>query len=236
MATEAPPSHQSETLNLWSFYASSCGQRIIIYAALKGLNLNYIPVSMRNNEHKAASFLALNPSGALPVLEIVGPGTSSKVLAQSIAIMEYLEETYPSGKVLLPKDAYDRAVVRQLVGVMVCDAYPPSNSRVSKKVQAVRGSEEDQDAFVQEVNLEAFLGYEGLLERYGGEFSFGDSITLADICLIPQVDLAKTYGFDLEAHGLPRTRKVVERLMEMPEFSKSGWRYQVDTPEKFRMS
>jgi maleylacetoacetate isomerase len=223
-----------ETLTLHSYFASSCGQRILIAAALKGIALTYKPVNLGADENQSADYRSLNPSGGIPVLEVHQNNGSKFVLGQTIAILEYFEERFPKQSPLLPPstDIETRARVRQMVGIMASDAFPPSNSKVSEKVKAIRGDVEDQKNFVKEINAGAFAAYEILLERHGGKYSVGDVITLADVFLVPQADLAVRYGFDVSKY--PRTKLVYDRLMELDSFKKAHWTKQDDTPEKYR--
>ena len=115
---------------------------------------------------------------------------------------------------------------------MASDCFPPTNSFVSGKVKAIRGSNEDRDAFVQAVNYAGFEAYEKALEECGGKYSFGDEITLADVCLVAQMDVAVWYGVKFER--FPRVKAVYDRLMEVEAFKAANWKKQVDTPEKYR--
>jgi maleylacetoacetate isomerase len=224
----------TDTFTLHTFFASSCGQRILIAASLKGIPLIYKPVNMATKEHKTAEFIALNPSGGIPVLEVTKADGAKFVLSQTLAIFEYLEERFPEPRLLPAPDAVEqRACVRQLVGVMVSDTFPLSNSRIAGRVKQVRGELQDAKDFVTTVNHEGFQAYEQLITGYGGRFSFGDEVTWADVCLVAQMDLVlRNYDFKFEKY--PKVWEVYNRCMEIEAFQKAYWKRQVDTPEQYR--
>lgn len=228
---------QEETLIIHSFFSSSCGQRILIAAHLKSLHFTYNPVNLATREHETPSFKALNPSGHIPVLEIKRADGTQHLISQSLAILEYFEEQYPNTSPLLPttKEPERRAKVRELVNIMATDCFPPTNSWVSSKVQAIRDSKADKNNFVQAINKAGFAAFEKLLEGCAGKYCVGDEITLADVCLVPQVDLVHWYGIGEEELGeWPLLKAVYGRLMEVEAFRKANWKRQIDTPEKFR--
>jgi maleylacetoacetate isomerase len=160
---------------------------------------------MAKAEHSAGSFKLLNPSGALPVLVVID-SDGETVLTQSIPILEYLEETGSQDQMaLLPPAARpkDRAKVRELVGIIAADLFPPANSRVARLVRGIRDELKDQVDFVRQTMSTGFASYESMIQGCSGRYSFKDAVTMADVCLVPAVDMAQAYELDLTPY--PRT-------------------------------
>lgn len=231
----------SVTYHLYTFFASSCASRIRIAFYLKDVPLVSHYIDMQNDEHESEAYRAINPSAAIPVLVVETLNkdtneTSKFTLSQSVAILEYLEEVIPSQRPLLPplSQPVDRARVRELMYIVTSDIFPPTNSRISGRVRKIRDSVDDKNDFVMKVLSEGFSAYESLLERYskGKKYSVSDEVTLADVCLVPQVEQARFYKLDF---GIwPLLSGVIENLEKLDAFKKSGYEYQEDTPAKFR--
>jgi maleylacetoacetate isomerase len=232
-STQTPKS----TYHLYTFYASSCAARLRIAFNLK--NLDYVPhyVDMNTDDHESEAYRAINPSASIPTLRIETEGEAPFTIAQSVAILEFLEETFPSRTPLLPppSDTKARARVRELMYIVTSDIFPPTNSRIAQSVKAVRGEREDALTFVRTIMNRGFATYETYLSTYfpNGKYSAGDAITLADVCLIPQVEQARFYKIDFAQ--FPLLSGVIERLEKVEAFRKAGWRMQGDTPEKDRL-
>jgi maleylacetoacetate isomerase len=149
-SNESSPAYQ-----LYTYFRSTCAARIRIAAHLKGIPLTSTFIDLAAGEHNTEAFRSLNPSESVPVLVVRGPNGTESVLTQSIAILEYLEESLDPKEhtPLLPpiKKALDRAKVRELVGIVVIDIAPPTNGRIVKKVREIRGEIPDQMKFVHEV-------------------------------------------------------------------------------------
>jgi maleylacetoacetate isomerase len=227
------------TYHLHTFFASSCAARIRIALNLKDIPVISHYVDMEKNEHESDSYRALNPSASIPTLVVEtshGPDSESSLftLTQSVAILEYLEEAFPDQVPLLPKDAQSRARVRELMYIITSDIFPPTNSRIATRVLAIRDSNDDQTKFVKTIMNEGFAAYEQLMERYfeGNKYSAGDEVTLADVCLVPQVEQARFYGIDFAQW--PILNGVIERLESLEVFRSAGWKRQGDTPEKHK--
>jgi len=198
-----PTSPPSVTYQLYTFYASSCAARIRIAFHLKNIPLTSYYIDLGKDEHESESFRAINPSAAIPalVVETVDPSTteiSKFTLTQSVAILEYLEETHPSPHPLLPSQPLGRARVREPMYIITSDIFPPTNSRISSRVKEIRDSKEDRMVFATKVFNEGFTAYEAFLERYskGKKYSYSDEVTLADVCLVPQIEQARFYKVD----------------------------------------
>ncbi|KAF2689631.1 putative Maleylacetoacetate isomerase [Lentithecium fluviatile CBS 122367] len=228
------------TYHLYTFYASSCAARIRIAVNLKDIAIESHYVDMTTDDHESDEYRSLNPSAAIPTLVVetsqgTDTGPSKFSLTQSVAILEYLEETFPDKNPLLPKDPLERVRVRELMYILTSDIFPPTNARIAMRVRAIRDSRDDQMAFARKILIEGFTAYEKMLEKYskGKKYSAGDEVTLADVCLIPQVEQARFYG--IEFGQWPLLSDVIERLEALEAFKKAGWKRQGDTPEEHRV-
>ena len=181
-------------MKLYNFFRSGTSHRLRIALNLKGLSYDYVAVDLRKNEHQGATFKALNPQGLVPALV-----DGDHVLTQSVAIIEWLEERYPTPS-LLPTDISDRAHVRALAAIVGCDIHPVNNKRILDTLRTKFGA--DDAAINQWCGTwisDGLDAYEALLAadtRRAG-FSFGDSPTIADAYLIPQIESARRFKVDL---------------------------------------
>ena len=181
-------------MQLHNFFRSGTSHRLRIALNLKGLRYDYIAVDLRKYAHQSATFKALNPQGLVPTLV-----DGDLVLSQSVAIIEWLEERYPT-PALLPAGLNDRAHVRALAAVVGCDIHPVNNKRILDTLRASFGA--DDTAINQWCSTwigDGFDAYEALLAadtRRAG-FSFGSTATLADAYLIPQIESARRFKVDL---------------------------------------
>ena len=186
-------------MKLYGYFRSSAAYRARIALNLKGIAYQDEFMHLRNNEHNDAAFRSINPQGLLPVLE-----DGETVITQSVAIMEYLEEKYPS-PAFLPQDAVQRAYVRSIVLAIACDIHPLNNLRILRYLeynldldQARRNKWYRHWIAVEFQALEAKLA----AGRQYGKFCFGDAPTMADICLVPQVSNARRFNCDLEEYPI----------------------------------
>lgn len=181
-------------MQLYNFFRSGTSHRLRIALNLKGLRYEYVAVDLRTGEHLGAAFRTLNPQGLVPAL--VDDGL---ILTQSPAIIEWLEERYPA-PALLPPDAQDRARVRALAAIIGCDIHPINNRRILEYLRKQLGVTEDAvNAWCATWITAGFDAYEALLasDRQRGRFSFGDTPTIADVYLTPQVESARRFKADL---------------------------------------
>jgi maleylpyruvate isomerase len=176
---------------LHGFFRSSATYRVSIALRLKGLVFESVAYNLRDNEQLAPAYLALNPQGLVPALEMDGA-----VLTQSLAICEYLDEAYPT-PALLPSDPLARAKVRAAAYVIACDVHPVQNLKVLNRVRALGQGEDGVELWARATIEEGLAAYEALLPTQPHAFSFGDAPSLADICLIPQLMNARRFGVDL---------------------------------------
>ena len=200
-------------LTLHGYFRSSAAWRVRIALALKGIGAAQASHHLRKNEQLAADYLRLNPQGLVPALEVAGQG----VLTQSLAIVEWLDETQPGPK-LLPADPWGRARVRALAAIIACDVHPIQNLRVLQYLKRNLGQEQAAiDAWARhwiEGGLAAFETR--LAEQETGRFCHGDAPGLADLCLVPQLGNARRFGTDLTPY--PRVLAVEAACLALEAF------------------
>ena len=192
-------------MKLHTYYRSSASYRVRIALNLKGLEAEHLPVHLTRDggEQFLAKFRATNPAALVPVLE-----DGSERIAQSLAIIEYLDERYPESP-LLPASAADRAWVRQIALAIACDIHPLNNLPVLKYLTGPIGlSEEQKQTWIRhwiDLGLQALESRLATSPRRGA-FCFGDRPTLADCCLVPQLFNAERFGMALDAY--PTLRRI----------------------------
>ena len=197
---------------LYDYFRSSAAYRVRIALNLKGLSLaGRHAIHLRRGEQRAPDYLELNPHGLVPLL-VVG----NRRLTQSLAIIEYLEEKHPLPP-LLPPGAEDRAWVRSVALAIACDIHPLNNLRVLKYLDKPLGIEEPvRDEWYRHWVREGFDGLERQLAERAGRFCFGDTPSLADVCLVPQVANARRLAVDLAPY--PRIRAIDAACLALPAF------------------
>ena len=192
---------------LYDYWRSSAAYRVRIALNLLGLAYRSVPVDLTEGEQTQADNLARNPQGLVPTLDIDGIS-----LTQSLAILEYLDETRSAG--WLPQDPVDRATVRAMAYAVAVDIHPVCNLRVARHAASLGAATAD---WMQHFIALGLAGLEGLLQqRPDGRFCFGDSVTLADICLVPQIYNARRWGVDLTP--TKRVAAIAEALDLLPAF------------------
>ncbi|KZL64034.1 maleylacetoacetate isomerase [Colletotrichum incanum] len=213
---------------LYSYFRSSCSARLRIALNLKSIPYTTIPTNLLKDEHLSPSHRALNPSASVPLL-VHRAATDFKV-TQSVAALEYLEETHPSSTPLLPQGPQARAVVRSLVNIVACDIQPVTNMRIMRRVRALDGNAE---LWNRELMADGLAAYEAIAREWAGQYSMGDEISLADVCLLPAYWNAERFGVDL--NGYPTIGKIVENLKNHPAVVKAHYFNQPDTPDELRI-
>lgn len=197
---------------LYDYWRSSASYRVRIALNSLGIAYRTVPVNLLDGEHKAARHLRRNPQGLVPALEIDG-----LMMTQSLAIIEYLAETR-GGSGLLPEDAPGRQRVRALAYAIAMDIHPICNLGVVGHVmELTAGDDVARRAWMRKFIGEGLLAVERMLDDpRTGVFCHGDSPTMADMCLVPQVYNAERWGVDLSALG--RVRRVVDLCNERTAF------------------
>lgn len=184
-------------MKLHGYFRSSASYRVRIALNLKGLGVEHLPHHLRKGEQRAPAFLAINPQGLVPALE----DDQGAVLTQSLAIIEWLDETHPEPP-LLPKDPLRRAKVRAFAQVIACDTHPVQNLKVLARLRELGLAEEGVTAWAGWANREGLSACEKLIANEPGPFCFGERPLLADLCLVPQLANARRFG--VEVNAFPR--------------------------------
>jgi maleylacetoacetate isomerase len=178
---------------LFDYFRSSACYRVRIALNLKGVDYDTVPVNLLEGGQKAPEYRAVNPQGLIPALEMDG-----RLLTQSLAIAEYLDFTRPEPR-LVPADPFDAAHVRALALAIACDIHPLNNLRVLKYLSGPLGlPQEARDSWYGHWVGEGFAALEAMAAPRAGRFLFGDSPTLADICLVPQMFNARRFEVPLD--------------------------------------
>jgi maleylpyruvate isomerase len=204
-------------MKLYSFFRSGTSHRLRIALNLKGIATDYAAIDLRVDEQQKEAFKAINPQGMVPALD-----TGDQVLIQSPAIIEWLEEKHPT-PALLPVGADARARVRALAAIVGCDIHPINNRRILQTLRQQFGANEEAiNAWCGHWISEGFDAYEALIaaDKTRGRFSFGDTPTLADVYLVPQVESARRFNVDLTKW--PHIMAVEKACMELEAFQKAA--------------
>jgi maleylacetoacetate isomerase len=193
---------------LYDYWRSSAAYRVRIALNLLGLTYRSVPVDLIEGEQTQADNLARNPQGLVPTLDIDGLR-----LTQSLAILEYLDETRSAG--WLPTDPAARATVRAMAYAIAVDTHPVCNLRVARHAVSLGAT---MEGWMKHFIPLGLAGIEGLLQQHPREqFCHGDCVTLADLCLVPQVYNARRWGVDLQP--FPRVASITEALEALPAFA-----------------
>ncbi|OUS70744.1 maleylacetoacetate isomerase [Pseudoalteromonas sp. A601] len=207
-------------MKLYTYFRSSAAYRVRIALNLKEIEHELVAVNLLKSEQQSAEYLDKNPQGLLPALE-----TNQGVLAQSMAILEYLEETYPQTPLLFG-DAWQKAQIRNLCYAIACDIHPVDNLRVLKYLSTELGiDDEAKNAWYRYWVEVGFEKIELLLDaKY--EYCVGDKPSLADVCLVPQVFNALRFNVDMTAY--PKIAAIYERCNQLDAFINAAPQNQAD--------
>jgi len=177
---------------LYDYHRSSASYRVRIALNLKGVAYTRVPVNLLESEQRAEAYRGRNPQGFVPMLE-----AGDLCLTQSLAIIGWLEATWPEPR-LLPSDPAEAGHVRALALTIVSDIHPLNNLRVLKRLTALGLDQEQRDEWYRHWVSEGFAALEALAAPRSGRFLFGDTLTLADVCLVPQMFNARRFSVPLE--------------------------------------
>lgn len=206
---------------LHGYWRSGASWRVRIALGLKGLAYALVAHDLRNQAQHDPAYRALAPHGLVPALE-----TGDGVIIQSLAILEWLEERYPSAP-LLPADPAGRAAVRAMAGVICCDTHPLHNLRVLQALRRDLGASEAQvSAWIARWIGEGLEAFDALVARQEGAFCHGDAPGMADCCLVPQLYAARRFGVDCTPW--PRLLAIEARCLELPAFASADPALQPD--------
>lgn len=208
------------SLTLHTAARAAAPYRVRIALNLKGIDYTPAPVDLVASEQHKAPYRALNAQKLLPTLEGAGDP-----MTQSLAILEWLEETHPE-PALLPKDARERATVRAMAEIVACDIHPLNNLRVLRALEAMGVAEGARMTWAKRWINDGFTALEPMVARHGGGWAFGDAPTMADCCLIPQVANSRRFEVDLSPY--PHIVAVWERSKDHPAFHAAAYEQQPD--------
>jgi maleylpyruvate isomerase len=207
-------------MKLHGYFRSSASYRVRIALNLKGLGAEHLPHHLRKGEQREPSYLAINPQGLVPTLQDGGA-----VITQSLAIIEWLEETHPAPP-LLPGDPLRRALVRAFAQVLACDTHPVQNLKVLARLRKLGLPEEQVTGWAAWANREGLSACEALIASEPGPFCFGEAPTVADLCLVPQLANARRFGVDVAA--FPRLLKAEAAAKNLKAFADAAPEHQPD--------
>ena len=214
-------------MKLYTYFHSSASYRVRIALNWKGIAHEQAFVHLQKAEHLAPAFKEVNPAGLVPALEDGG-----RVISQSLAIIEYLDEVYPGPK-LIPADPLERAYVRAFSQIVACEIHPLNNLRTLNFIRQSYGlDQEGVNRWYRHWIAEGFAMMEGFLAKEGrsGRFCLGDQVTMADCCLVPQVFNAERYKCDLSAY--PSVMRINNACNKLEAFAAAHPWKQPDAPPR----
>jgi maleylacetoacetate isomerase len=217
-------------IKLYTYWRSSACYRVRIALNLKGLAYESIPVHLLKDggEQHKAGFQEVNPQELIPVLMHGG-----RMLRQSLAIMEYLDENFDTKRPLMPNVARDRQRARAIAQMIACDIHPLNNLRVQQYLtNEFKATDQQREAWTRHWIDEGFRALEAVLadSLATGTYCEGDSPTMADCCLVPQVYNAQRFGVDLKAY--PNIKRINDECLKLPAFTDAAPENQPDCPDK----
>lgn len=197
-------------IKLYSYWRSSTSYRVRIALALKNIHYQLHAVDLLAAEQTSSDYLSVNPSASLPALQL----RCGQVLTQSLAIIEYLDQLKPTPP-LLPAEPRLRARVQAAAQVIACDIHLVNNSKVIKYLQQLGHTGDTTRTWAQQWTMQGLQAFNALIDG-SGEFCFGDQLTLADVCLVPQMYNARRWGID--ASTMPRLAEIESRCLQQNSF------------------
>ena len=217
------------TMYLYSYFRSSCSWRVRLALNLLKIPHEVRPINLLAGEHRSASYLKVNPLGVVPSLVT----SEGDVIWQSLAIIDYIDK----GDVLLPKTALERAQCWQIVHTICSEIQPLQNLAIGKQIAEIAGGGETGEhvkmEWCKKHNLTKLKIIENELLSETSSYCVGNKVTLADICLIPQLYSADRFGINLEKE-FPKMMRIAKKLREKPEFKLAHPQSQPDCPQELR--
>lgn len=208
-------------MKLYTYYRSTAAYRVRIALNYKQIDCELFPINLLDEKQFDSDYEAVNPQMRVPTLIDEG-----SIIGQSMAILEYLEEKYPK-PALLPEDIEQRAKVRFIAQLIACDIHPLNNVGVLKYLkQTLHQEQKAVNDWYHHWLKKGFDALETLLSSNKGDFCFGESLTLADVCLIPQISNAFRFEFPMEPY--PRLMEIYQHCLTLPCFEKARPENQVD--------
>jgi len=207
-------------MKLYNYFRSSASFRVRIALALKGLPYEYVSVHLARGDHKLGAYTSISADALVPMLALEEGVDSGERLSQSMAIIEYLDESHPT-PALLPADALGRARVRALAQSVACEIHPLNNLRVLKYlVKELKVSEDAKTTWYRHWVRDGLESFERQLAQLpAATYCYGNTPTLADCCLVPQIFNGKR--FDVNFDGLPRTMAAFDACMKLEAFQQA---------------
>jgi maleylacetoacetate isomerase len=210
-------------VKLYSYFRSSAAYRLRIALNLKGLDYQYVEVNLLQGEQKSEEYLARNPQGLVPAMELPGGDT----VGQSVALLEWLEESHPQPQ-LLPADPIERARVRSVVNIIACDIHPICNIAVTNYLKERHDAQRDDIiAWYQHWMHRGFQAAEQVLSKNDSRYCFAEQPCMADVCLVPQVYNARRFNIPLQA--FPNIERVVHNCNQLAAFQDAAPEQQPDS-------
>ena len=207
-------------MTLYGYWRSTASWRVRLGLALKSVPFETVPIHLGQGGQLAGGFQAVNPQSYVPALKL-DDGT---VLTQSLAILEWLEETHPE-PALLPADPVARAKVRAFAEVIACDVHPVQNLKILKRLRTLGQDQDGINAWAAWIIEDGLAACDALIAGQKGPYCFGDKVTMADVLLVPQLSNARRFGAELR---WPRILEIEAACAELPAFKASAPEAQPD--------
>ncbi len=215
-------------LKLYNYYRSSTSFRVRIALELKKLDYEYIPVHLLKAEQNQPEYRKINPMGGVPTLE-----HNHQFIAQSDAIIEYIDEAFPQTHKLFPQDIFKKAKVREFCQIINADIHSYGNLKTLQYLEKTfAATDEVKNKWVQDFFMQGLRACEIILQKSAGQYCFGDTITAADCFLIPLIVTSKRFSVDLSEFKY--INLVFDNCTNLTEFQKAHPFKQMDTPEELR--
>lgn len=219
-------------LKLYNYFRSSTSYRVRIALELKALKYTYVPVHLINNggEQNTDSYRELNPLGGVPTLV-----HNEKVLSQSFAIIEYLDEVFHESTPLFSENAFEKAKIHQVCEIINADIHPLQNLKVTKYLEEeLKVTKEQKAIWINKWISEGLTAFEKVIEPFSGKYCFGSSVTGADLFLIPQLFSAERFQVDLSKFKL--LADINNNCLALESFKKAHPFRQSDTPPELKIT